>query len=131
MEDVHQRLLQLRDVALVSGSESSLRLGYDCVTDALLAVYNECTDSNLSKNAYISRFLKNCEYVDIHVYMLYVELTSMSVDKTAINELNKLRLKDEDFVTIGIIGRGHFGEVLSCVCIIGSIVVVRYNKAVE
>ena len=63
--------------------------------------------------------------------MLYVELTSMSVDKTAVNELNKLRLKDEDFVTIGIIGRGHFGEVLSCVCIIGSIVVVRYNKAVE
>ena len=55
----------------------------------------------------------------------------MSVDKTAVNELNKLQLKDEDFVTIGIIGRGHFGEVLSCVCIIGSIVVVRYNKAVE
>ena len=59
---IHQRLLQLRDIAVVSGSEGSSRLGYDCVTDALVAVYNECsTVSSLKSSKDVSRFLKTCQ----------------------------------------------------------------------
>ena len=59
---IHQRLLQLRDTAVVSGSDSNSRLGYDCVTDALVAVYNECAVvPSLKKAKEVSRFLKTCK----------------------------------------------------------------------
>lgn len=58
---IHQRLLQLRDAAIVSESEGNSRLGYDCVTDALVALYNECSMvTSLSKTKDVSRFLKTC-----------------------------------------------------------------------
>lgn len=33
------------------------------------------------------------------------------IDKPAMEELHSLRLKENDFDIVGVIGRGHFGEV--------------------
>ena len=35
----------------------------------------------------------------------------MLLDKPAMDELCSLRLREDDFDTVGVIGRGHFGEV--------------------
>lgn len=65
-DNIHQRLLKLRDVALgfkkAVGVKSDLNPAtYDCATDALLALYHECT-SNLAKDSNILRFIKKCKH---------------------------------------------------------------------
>lgn len=65
---IHDRLLLLKHAAwpeVESGRLSDrpfLRLSYDSVLDALDAIYKECNGSTtLSKDKYISRFLKKCK----------------------------------------------------------------------
>ena len=73
-QTIHERFLMLKDVALGSVEEGNLvRLGYDCVLDSLLAVYHECQKStSLSKDKYISRFLKKCKCSRTYVTVLYI-----------------------------------------------------------
>ena len=69
-ETIHERLLQLKQAALSLPEEDGgrlsdrplVRLGYDCLLDALDAVYRECHGSgSLSKDKNVSRFLKKCK----------------------------------------------------------------------
>lgn len=66
-QNIHQRLLKLKDVALghsksVSVNSALSNASYDCGVDALLAIYAECSDSTgLSKDKNIAKFLHNCE----------------------------------------------------------------------
>ena len=68
-QTVESRLLQLKKVVLGDrngdnnkiSSNPTLRLGYDCVLDLLVAVYRECDRaSSLKKDKNIARFLKKC-----------------------------------------------------------------------
>lgn len=66
--DVNQRVLKLRDVALgstrsVMVNSSLATASYDCAVDSLLALYSECSQSNLSKDKHVNRFLSKCECV--------------------------------------------------------------------
>lgn len=65
---IHERFLQLQHAALATIEEGRLcdqplvRLSYDCILDALDAIYKECNGSStLSKDKYIARFLKKCK----------------------------------------------------------------------
>ena len=67
MENVHERVLHLRDVAL--GSSRTVKVNsdlapasYDCALDSLLALYTECNQaSNLNKDKNVGRFLTKCK----------------------------------------------------------------------
>lgn len=67
--NVHQRVLKLRDAAL--GSRKSISVdsplahaSYECAVDSLLALYGECSSetAGLSRDKHISRFLAKCEW---------------------------------------------------------------------
>ena len=65
-ENIHQRVLKLKDVAL--GSTRNLTVNsalatasYDCTVDSLLALYNECSQSSLAKDKHVARFLSKCK----------------------------------------------------------------------
>lgn len=112
METIQERALRLKDAGMGSledgrlSDQSLVRLGHECVLDALSVVYDECSNSTtLSKDKYISKFLKKCTLRVSYFYLYCV------IDKPAIEEFEKLRLKETDFITKGIIGQGHFGEV--------------------
>lgn len=67
-ENVHQRMLKLRDVALcsrknISVNSSLARVSYECVVDALLALYGECSSerAGLAREKHVARFLAKCE----------------------------------------------------------------------
>lgn len=66
-QDIHQRLLQLKDVALghcrsVSVNSVLSNANYDCGIDALLALYAECSVStSLAKDKNVAKFLHNCK----------------------------------------------------------------------
>ena len=66
-QNIHQRLLKLKDVALghsktVSVNSALSNASYDCGIDALLAVYAECSEStSLAKDKNVAKFLHNCE----------------------------------------------------------------------
>lgn len=67
MENVHERVLHLRDVAL--GSSRTVKVnsdlapaGYDCAVDSLLALYSECNQAtSLRKDKNVERFLSKCK----------------------------------------------------------------------
>ena len=71
MESLTVRTFRLKDAAVGSLEDGTLseqqplvRLGYDCVLDALYTVYQECNESTtLSKDKRIAKFLKNCNLV--------------------------------------------------------------------
>ena len=46
--------------------------------------------------------------------LLLIIIFILSLDKPVMDEFDKLRLKENDFDTKGIIGQGHFGEVSTC-----------------
>lgn len=67
-ENIHHRMLRLRDVAL--GSNKSVTVnsalataGYDCGVDSLLALYAECSQGSLTKDKNVARFLNKCNSV--------------------------------------------------------------------
>ena len=69
-ENVHQRVLKLRDAALgsrrsISVDSSLAHASYECVVDSLLSLYIECSSetSGLTRDKHISRFLSKCECV--------------------------------------------------------------------
>lgn len=67
MENIHERVLHLRDVAL--GQNKSVQVNsdlapasYDCAVDSLLALYNECHQAtSLAKDKHVGRFLTKCK----------------------------------------------------------------------
>ena len=72
-ENVHQRLLKLRDAALGSRETISVdsplaHASYECAVDSLLALYSECSSesSGLSRDKHILRFLAKCELVSLY-----------------------------------------------------------------
>lgn len=69
---IHERFLQLKSAALTLLEEGGerlsdqrlVRLGYDCLLDSLESIYKECYSSaSLSKDKYVSRFLKKCNEI--------------------------------------------------------------------
>ena len=50
------------------------------------------------------------ENVPLSIIIIFI----LSLDKPVMDEFDKLRLKENDFDTKGIIGQGHFGEVSTC-----------------
>ena len=68
--NVHQRVLKLRDAALgsrksISVSSSLARVSYECVVDSLLSLYTECSSerAGLARDKHIARFLTKCEWL--------------------------------------------------------------------
>ena len=67
MENVHERVLHLRDVALGSSRTVNVNsdlapASYDCAVDSLLALYSECNQAtSLSKDKNVERFLSKCK----------------------------------------------------------------------
>ena len=66
MNNIHQRVLKLRDIAL--GLKKSVQVNsvfasvsYDSAVDSLLALYNECKGaSSLSKDKNVLKFIRKC-----------------------------------------------------------------------
>ena len=78
---IHERFLQLKAAALTLLEEGGgrlsdqrlVRLGYDCLLDSLDSIYKECSSSaSLSKDKYISRFLKKCNKRNIKYYLYLI-----------------------------------------------------------
>ena len=67
MENIHERVLHLQDVAL--GRSKSVQVNsdlapasYDCAVDSLLALYSECNQAtSLAKDKNVGRFLAKCK----------------------------------------------------------------------
>ena len=67
MENIHERVFHLRDVALglrksVQVNSALAPASYDCAVDSLLALYTECNQvASLAKNKHVGRFLGKCK----------------------------------------------------------------------
>ena len=67
MENIHERVLHLKDVALglrksVQVNSALTPASYDCAVDSLLALYTECSNvTSLAKDKHIARFLGKCK----------------------------------------------------------------------
>ena len=67
MENIHERVLHLRDVALglsktVQVNSALAPASYDCAVDSLLALYTECNQvTSLAKDKHVGRFLGKCK----------------------------------------------------------------------
>ena len=67
MENIHERVLHLRDVALglrkaVQVNSVLAPASYDCAVDSLLALYTECNQViSLAKDKNVGRFLGKCK----------------------------------------------------------------------
>lgn len=75
-ENIHQRVLKLKDVALgskkaVSVSSCLAPASYECAVDSLLALYCECKGaSSLARDKNVLKFINRCEsvlQVDLYV----------------------------------------------------------------
>lgn len=77
MENIHERVLHLRDVALglskaVQVTSSLAPASYDCAVDSLLALYTECNQvASLAKDKHVGRFLEKCKTYTTIPYVLY------------------------------------------------------------
>ena len=78
-ENVHQRVLKLRDAALgsrksISVNSSLAHVSYDCVVDSLLALYVECSNNRagLAKDKHIAWFLNKCESFSCALFSLII-----------------------------------------------------------
>lgn len=76
-ENIHQRLLKLRDVALgkVAVNSDLAPASYDCTVDSLLAMFRECQCLSRDKN--ILKFINKCMPV-FAVYSLILWLHFLS-----------------------------------------------------
>ena len=69
MENIHERVLHLRDVALglskaVQVNSHLAPASYDCAVDSLLALYTECERAGrLAKDKNVARFLEKCKRI--------------------------------------------------------------------
>lgn len=67
MENIHERVFHLRDVALglrksVQVNSALAPASYDCAVDSLLALYTECNQvASLAKDKHVGRFLGKCK----------------------------------------------------------------------
>lgn len=76
MENIHERVLHLKDVAL--GSSKAVQVNstlapasYDCAVDSLLALYTECKQAtSLAKDKNVGRFLAKCEKMNVHQFTI-------------------------------------------------------------
>ena len=69
-DNIHQRVLKLRDAALgsrksVSVNSALASVSYECVVDSLLALYAECSSEHagLARDKNVARFISKCEYL--------------------------------------------------------------------
>ena len=66
-ENIHQRILKLKDVALgekkaVPVSSHLAPASYDSAVDSLLALYKECKSASaLSKDKHVMKFITKCK----------------------------------------------------------------------
>ena len=78
MENIHERVFHLRDVALglrksVQVNSALAPASYDCAVDSLLALYTECNQvASLAKDKHVGRFLGKCKTHTITQKLLYI-----------------------------------------------------------
>ncbi|XP_033104985.1 citron Rho-interacting kinase-like [Anneissia japonica] len=92
-EPVVSRLTKLNQLIQNKTKDNGLQslLAKEGLLDALLVLYDECNQENLTRDKHISLFVQK--------------------HKATIRELRRLRLSISDFEIKDVIGRGHFGEV--------------------
>ena len=83
-DNIHQRVLVLRDVALGLNKSSEINCdlypaSYDCTVDSMLALHEECTQAtSLNRNRNVGRFLRKCEHI---VYIILRRLDRYNFSK--------------------------------------------------
>lgn len=88
-------------------------ISVETLLDALLLLYDECSNSSLRREKTVSDFIKIgmyqliCKYLFIYKTVFFFSFLA----KPVVSLVKKLRLSRDDFEIIKIIGRGAFGEV--------------------
>lgn len=97
------------------GDEDNLPHGkaisVETLLDALLLLYDECSNSSLRREKTVSDFIKIGMVTPLCIVKIGYNLFFCVLAKPVVSLVKKLRLSRDDFEIIKIIGRGAFGEV--------------------
>lgn len=91
----------------------SKAISVETLLDALLLLYDECSNSSLRREKTVSDFIKIGNRLQSFLYYRNIFLQNLFyiLVKPVVSLVKRLRLTRDDFEIIKIIGRGAFGEV--------------------